>query len=315
MKTYLSKIEFGRLKKKLNLAPLFAKLKAKEDVLSIYSKVRGKNSFILHSSMEDKNLGRYSFIGFEPFLVIKSKNKGVSIHGRHYTGNPIKILKKKLSLFKSIRPKELPLFFGGAVGYFSYDMAHFFEKLPKTAVDDMEIPDMYFLFIDKSIIFDHLANELFIVVLGNDYEKSLDEISRIKKIIESKPKNNAQNKKIRCSQLKPNFKKIEYLRAIERVKEYIKAGDTFQVNLSQRLEAEITGDPLAVYKNLAKINPAPFSALMELDSFSIISSSPERLVRLENGIVSTRPIAGTRPRGKTKEEDLMLEKELLRSEK
>src|SRR3989338_4756945 len=314
MNTYPKKAAFERLKKKAKLIPIYAKLKPKENPLSIYSKVRGKNSFILHSSMKDKNLGRYSFIGFEPFLIIKSKNKDVSINGSHFTGNPIKILKKKLSLFNSIRPKELPLFFGGAVGYLSYEIAHFFEKLPKNAVDDLKVPDLYFLFADKSIIFDHSKNELFIVVLGNDYEKSLDEISRIKQIIENKPIK-ALNTKIKCSQLKSNFKKSEYIGAIEKVKGYIYAGDTFQVNLSQRMEAQISGDALAIFENLIKINPAPFSALMEFDNFSIISSSPERLVRLENGIVSTRPIAGTRPRGKTKEEDLRLEKELLDSEK
>ncbi len=314
MKTHPSKAAFDRLKKKFNLIPLFIRAKAEEDALSIFGKVRGKNSFILHSPMADKNLGRYSFMGFSPFLTIKSKNRDIFINGRHYAGNPIKILKKKLSLFKSVKNKGLPLFFGGAVGYFSYDIAHFFEKLPKAAVDDMEIPDMYFLFIDKSIIFDNLSNELLIAVLGNDYEKSLNEINRIKKIIEAKPKpSDKKDKKIKCSPLQSNFKKSEYIKSIEKVKEYIKAGDTFQVNLSQRMEAKISGDPLAIYENLTKINPAPFSAFMELDGFSIISSSPERLVRLENGIVSTRPIAGTRPRGNTKEEDIKLEKELLSS--
>src|SRR3989344_6327398 len=134
MVTYPKKSVFENLKKKAKLTPLFAKLKSDEDALSIYKKIRGKNSFILHSSMKDKTLGRHSFIGFEPFLTIRSKNHDIFINGRHHAGNPIKILKKKLSLFKSIRFKGLPLFFGGAVGYFSYETAHFFEKLPKTAV-------------------------------------------------------------------------------------------------------------------------------------------------------------------------------------
>lgn len=310
MTTYPKKPLFEKLKKKAKLIPLFEKLKFDEDLLSIYKKIRGKNSFILHSSMNDKILGRYSFIGFEPFLTIKSKDRDIFINGKHYNGNPIKILKKRISLFKSIRHKELPLFFGGAVGYFSYDISHFFEKLPKNAPDDLKIPDMYFLFINKSIIFDNLKNELFIVVLGNDYEKSLNKLIRIKKIIKGKAKKDMQGKKIQCSPLKSNFKKSEYLKSIEKIKEYIKAGDTFQVNLSQRMEAGISGDSLSIFENLIKINPSPFSALMEFGDFSIISSSPERLVRLENGIVSTRPIAGTRPRGKTPEEDLRLEKEL-----
>ncbi len=308
-----AKSVFNKLKKQANFVPLFTKFKANEDVLSIYSKVRGKNSFILHSSMADKSLGRYSFIGFDPFLTIKSKNKDVYINGKHIIGNPIKILKKKLSFFKSIRHKGLPLYFGGAVGYFSYETAHFFEKLPRAAKDDINSPDIYFSFFDKSIIYDHFRKEMIIVVLGNDYDKLPSRLLEIKNIItrELKP----IDKKIQCGALRSNFSKERYIEAINKIKEYIKAGDTFQVNLSQRLKAEISGDPLTVYKNLVKINPSPFSALLEFDDIKIISSSPERLVRLENGIINTRPIAGTRPRGKTRKEGLKLEKELLGSEK
>ena len=313
MAIYPAKSAFNKLKKQANLAPLFTKFKANEDALSIYSKVRGSNSFILHSSMSDKDLGRYSFIGFDPFLAIKSKNKNVFVNGRHFIGNPIKILKKKLSFFKSIRHDGLPLYFGGAVGYFSYDAAHFFEKLPRNAKDDINAADIYFSFFDKSVIYDHFKKEITIVALGNGYDELLCQLSKIKDKIMGKQK--PINKKIQCGALRSNFSKEGYISSIKKIKEYIRAGDTFQVNLSQRLEAEISGDPLALYNELVKINPSPVSALLEFDDISIISSSPERLVRLENGIVDTRPIAGTRPRGKTKEEDLKLEKELLGSEK
>lgn len=313
MAIYPKKSVFNKLKKQANLVPLLIKSRANKDALSIYSKIRGSNSFILHSSMADKSLGRYSFIGFDPYLTIKSKNKDVYINGKHIIGNPIKILKKKISLFKSIRHDGLPLYFGGAVGYFSYETANFFEKLPRAAKDDINAPDIYFSFFDKSIIYDHFKKEITIVVLGNDYDKLLSKLSEIKNNIMAKPK--PIDKKIQCEALRSNFSKLEYIAAINKIEDYIKAGDTFQVNLSQRLEAEISADPLTLYKNLAKINPSPFSALLEFDEIKIISSSPERLVRLENGIVNTRPIAGTRPRGKTKEEDLKLEKELLSSEK
>ena len=316
MKTYPSKIAFDMMKKRFNLVPLFVKFKAKGDVLSIYSKVRGKNSFILHSSMVDRNLGRYSFMGFNPFLAIKSKNKDVFINGAHFAGNPLKILKKKLSLFRSIRHKGLPLYFGGAAGYFSYETAHFFEKLPRTAKDDINAPDIYFSFFDESIIYDHFKKQIIIVALGNDYKQLLRRLLKMKERIAKKAKPiNKKNKKIKCGILRSNFSKKQYMGAINKIKEYIKAGDTFQVNLSQRFEIKASGDALALYKNLVKINPAPFSALLEFDGLSIISSSPERLIRLENGIVNTRPIAGTRQRGKTKEEDMKLERELLSSEK
>ena len=196
MAIYPTKQVFNNLKKQANLVPIFTKLKISEDALSIYSKVSGSNSFILHSSMADKNLGRYSFIGFNPFLTIKSKNKDVSINGRHLIGNPMKILKKKLSLFKSIRHDGLPLYFGGAVGYFSYETAHFFEKLPRNAKDDINAPDIYFSFFDKSIIFDHFKKEIIIVALGNDYDRLLSQLLEIKNTITGKPK--PIYKKIQC---------------------------------------------------------------------------------------------------------------------
>src|SRR3989338_1864965 len=186
MKTYPSKIAFDMMKKRFNLVPLFVKFKAKGDVLSIYSKVRGKNSFILHSSMVDRNLGRYSFMGFNPFLAIKSKNKDVFINGAHFAGNPLKILKKKLSLFRSIRHKGLPLYFGGAVGYFSYETAHFFEKLPRTSKDDINAPDIYFSFFDESIIYDRFKKEITIIALGNGYDELLIQLSEIKNRIRGK---------------------------------------------------------------------------------------------------------------------------------
>lgn len=313
---YPVKSTFNRLKAKFGMVPLFARLKVKEDILSIYKKFRGNNSFILHSSRVDKNLGRFSFIGFEPFLTIKSKGNDVFVGNKHVSGNPVDILKKKIDAIKSIRYKRLPMFFGGAVGYFAYGMANFFEKLPKTAIDDIKAPDLYFLFVDKSIAYDHVKKELYIIVLGKEYDELAKKIGEIKKIAKGKIKM-PQNPKarIRCGALRSNFRKPDYLKAILKVKDYIKAGDTFQVNLSQRFEAPIAGDPLAIYENLIKINPSPFSALLEFEDLKIIGSSPERLVKLENGNVITRPIAGTRPRGKTRKEDLRLEKELLSSHK
>ncbi|MEK6808217.1 MAG: aminodeoxychorismate synthase component I, partial [Nanoarchaeota archaeon] len=192
-------------------------------------------------------------------------------------------------------------------------IVHFFEKLPKTTKQDINSPDMYFLFIDKSVIYDHIKNELIIVVLGNNYDECMNEVMRISRRIFGKDK--SLNRKILCRGLSSNFTKDEYMNAILKVKEYISAGDTFQVNLSQRLKGIIEGDCLAIYERLAKINPAPFSALLEFPEIKIVCSSPERLVRLENNIVSTRPIAGTRARGETYKDDMSLENELKSSEK
>ena len=187
-KLYPTKSVFDSLKKKYNMIPLFTKLRINEDVLSIYKKLRGRNTFILHSSMADKELGRYSFIGFEPFLIIKSKGMRIFVNNRQFSGNPIRFLREKLSLYRGFRHNRLPLFFGGAVGYFSYNAAHFFEKLPTMAVDDMNLSDTYFMFIDKSLIYDHLREELFIVALGSDYGQLTQRISQIIKQIDVTPK-------------------------------------------------------------------------------------------------------------------------------
>ena len=316
-KIYPEREQFNILKEKFSLIPLYLKIKAEEEPLAIYKKFRGENSFILLSSLFDGKLGKYSYIGFEPFLVFKSKGSKITINGKVQEGNPFKILRQLIQKYKLNSPRgNLPLFYGGAVGYFAYDAVHFLEKIPNAKTDDINAPDIYFVFVNKSIIYDHEKNELTLVVLGNDYEKSTAELKAIaqrlsNKISDEKP----SNKEIQCKNLRFNFTKEQYINAIKKILHYISIGDTYQVNLSQRLEAEISGDALAIFENLIKINPSPFSAFLDFEDVKIISSSPERLIRLENGIASTRPIAGTRKRGKTPEEDKLLEEELRQNSK
>ncbi len=311
---YPTKEIFESQKKHYNMIPLCATLKAGGDVLDIYKKFRGENSFILHSATSDSKLGKYSFIGFEPFLVFKSKGNKISINGKTQEGNPFKVLRELIQRYKSPRG-NLPLFFGGAVGYFSYEVAHFFEKIPKARIDDIDVPDIYFVFVDKAIVYEHEKKEVSLIVLGNDYEKLSDELKSLTKRLSRKISVGEKDKDISRGNLRFNFSRQNYIKAIKKILNYIKIGDTYQVNLSQRTEAEVSGDAISIYENLIRINPSPFSALLEFEDVEIISSSPERLVRLENSVASTRPIAGTRRRGKTNKEDFVLENELKNSAK
>jgi len=274
-------------------------------------------SFFLDSGMDPEKLGKYSFIGFDPFLTFKSKNKNIEIieNGKMktYTGDPFEELKQILLLYKMDYPSELP-FLGGAVGYFGYDLCHHMEKLPRTAVDDINIPDCYFGLYDGTIIIDHQKNEVFISSLGiKDHEDII--ISQIENMIQNKNSPTIKQSQKKETQLKSNFKKEDYIKAIHKIKDYIRSGDIYQANMTQRFECELHKSPLELYKDLRDINPAPFASFLDFGEGQIVSSSPERFIEIKNNIIETRPIKGTRPRGKTPEEDIKNKEELLTSEK
>ncbi|AZR73192.1 aminodeoxychorismate synthase, component I [Anoxybacter fermentans] len=277
-------------------------------------------SFFLDSGMDHQKLGKYSFIGFEPFLVFKSKNDKMEIiedgEIKRFTGNPFMKLKELLSKYKMDYKTDLP-FIGGAVGYFAYDLCHHIERLPRTAVDDVNIPDCYLGFYDGIIVIDHTKNKVFVVSLGikNLPEKIVNEI--IDKIKEGEKKGIkiSLSKKSKSLKFKSNFTKEEYIKAINKVKDYIRAGDIYQANLTQRFECELQESPYELYAKLRNINPAPFASFIDFGDGYIISSSPERFIRIKDRVIETRPIKGTRPRGKTLKEDLKNREELLSSEK
>jgi para-aminobenzoate synthetase component 1 len=286
--------------------------------------------FFLDSRIDHNRLGRYSFVGSDPFLVFKSQGgknevrRGNSIE--LLKGNPFDILKNLLSKYRLITPPDLPPFMGGAVGYFAYDLKHFVEKLPSQSKDDTNIPLCYLAFYDTVIIFDHLKGEVWIASTGLPEESErlkrikaetrLDEfshkLSTIKKSITSSPPTLPKQGVI---ELKSNFTQEDYIRAILKAKEYIAAGDIYQVNLSQRFSARIATPPFALYKILRTLNPAPFAAYLNFGGITVISSSPERFLRISGRSVETRPIKGTRPRGGGKVEDERFKNELLKSTK
>lgn len=298
---------------------LIKKIDTKLDSFQIYTIFKDeKYSFILDSSMDKEKLGKYSFIGFNPFLVFKSKDKDITIIEDEkitkYTGNPFDKLKEIFANYKMDYKSEFP-FIGGAVGYFSYDLCHQIEKLPRLAIDDVNIADCYLGFYDNAIIIDHQKEQVYISALGikNNEDKSIEEI-------ENKIKNSGNieidiNKKVKNSKIKSNFTRDEYIKAIEKIRQYIKCGDIYQANMTRRFECEINEKPYDIYARLRHINPAPFSSFIDFEDGHIVSSSPERFVKIKDRYIETRPIKGTCPRGKDEIEDENNKKELLSSEK
>jgi len=300
---------------------LIKEVKTELNSFEIYSLFKDHSySFFLDSGMDYEKLGKYSFIGFDPFIVFKSKNENIEIIEKEkqqsLKGNPFLKLKELLSKYDMDYKCELP-FIGGVVGYLGYDLCHHIEKLPRTAVDDINIPDCFLGFYDGVIIIDHRENKVFTASLGikDEPEKIVDFI--IQKI------NASEDRKIDVSldyqqdkrEFKSNFTKENYIKALERLKNYIKAGDIYQANLTQRFECDIDISPYELYGKLRTINPAPFASFIDFGDGHIVSSSPERFIKITDRVIETRPIKGTRPRGKTPEEDIINREELLSSEK
>lgn len=278
-----------------------------KDPCQAYEKLRSLNSILLESQ---KN-GRYSYIALNPYMIFKSKKQRIEIIKGNKSilkkGNPLNELKRILNK-KIKREKRWPLFYSGCIGYLAYDIVHFFEKLPKTARDDLKLPDIYMIFPKNIIFFDHKKKLMKII------SKNKQDISNIiKKINSPKKENNLDsNSKIR---FKSNFTFKEYKKAVNKCKEYIKAGDSFQIKISQRFECKIKQDSFEIYKKLRKINPSPYAAYLYFDDCILVSCSPEHLVKVENKNIETRPIGGTYPRGKNSKEDKKILKNFLQDEK
>jgi para-aminobenzoate synthetase component 1 len=290
----------------------------------------GKNCFFLDSGMDPQKLGRYSFMGNDPFLMMSNRGDTITItqnDGRiDFKGNLFDALGKYLSIYRlDTKPLQTP-FTGGAVGYLSYDLCHMVERLPSTAVDDLQLPESHFGFYDLIVACDNLLNKTYIVSTGfpelDDNRRMKRAGERLKKLktrlgqvtvneADKKPSSNTSG--TGRVTIKSNFTHDAYLKAVAKARQYIIDGDIFEVNISQRFEAELVIPPYELYKRLRKINPAPFASYMEYDGVTIAGTSPERFLRVEGDWVETRPIKGTRARGKTPHDDRVRAKELLSS--
>jgi para-aminobenzoate synthetase component 1 len=286
-------------------------------------------SFFLDSGMDPGKLGRYSFMGSEPFLVLRSRGEQISLIRdgvkESRRGNPFDVVGELLATYSLDEcPAEIP-FVGGAVGYFSYDLCHFIERLPSTAVNDLNLPECYLAFYDTAIAFDHLAQKTYLVSTGfpelaenKRKQRAAEKLRELKSKILNKSSFSGELISVPVEEgivLKSNFSHQEYLKAVAMAREYICAGDIFQVNLSQRFEADLNITPYELYQRLRQINPAPFASYLDFDGVSVVSASPERFLKVHGDWVETRPIKGTRPRGRSMGEDEALAEELLSSAK
>jgi len=288
-------------------------------------------SFFLDSGMDAQRLGRYSFIGSDPFLVMTSRGNQVTLMRQDEPeteqGNPFDVLGRLLETYRlDSFPAPIP-FWGGAVGYLSYDLCHFVERLPSTAIDDLQLPESYFAFYDTILAFDNLESKAYIVSTGFPELGESRRLKRAKVRLEqikgwlsssspSIPEADFRSAEGKAKAvLKSNFTPEGYMKAVDRVREYIAAGDVFQVNISQRFETDLTVPPYELYRRLRQINPAPFASYLNFDEVTIVGASPERFLRVDGDWVETRPIKGTRPRGKDSVDDAILAEELTRSSK
>ncbi len=317
--------EFETRTEEGNLIPIYREVFVDtETPVSAYLKIGGRMSFLLESVEGGEKWGRYSFIGIHPRVVFRSKGRVVEIEERgrleRREGDPLDLLRDLLKGFKPVEVEGLPRFYGGAVGYLGYDMVRFFERLPEIAKRDIDTYDSFFIIPDTLLIFDNLNHKAKIVsnAYGGDREAYREAEERIEEVIRRlEGPLRPRERKVREGELrfKSNMERERFLKAVERAKGYIEEGDVVQVVLSQRFETDLQVDPFDIYRALRVINPSPYMFFLNLDDMYLIGSSPEILVRLEGRNIVTRPIAGTRPRGRDEEEDRRLEEELLNDPK
>ena len=268
------------------------------------------NSFILDSAMDKQKLGRYSFVSSKPFKVLKYKNS---------EENPLDEVSIELEKYKSINDTNLP-FIGGAVGYLSYDLGNYIENLPRTSVDDTNVYDLYFGLYDHVIVIDHLEEKTYIATPNLDIEKEKEIIVSIEKRIYEAEKHGIdkvcyEEKEVEATRLKSNFTKEEFKKSVQKIKEYIRQGDIYQANLTQRFSGKTSMSSYELYRDLRRYSPAPFGAFLNFNKIHVLSNSPERFIKCIDKKIETRPIKGTRPRGENPKEDLKLQEELRNSEK
>ena len=304
-----------------NLVPVYREINADlETPVSAYLKVaRPPYSFLLESVEGGERIARYSFIGTEPYDVIKTGP------GEEYgTVDPLTPVQEALDRMNPVELPDLQGFNGGAVGYISYDAVSYFERLPSPRPDPLGLPESVFMLTTTYLMFDHLRHKIRVVSharLDGDLERAyaeavgrIDELAgRLDSPLPARPR--GAPKEDGAGRAESNMSRQEYARAIERIIEYIYAGDCIQVVFSQRFSRVTRARPLDIYRALRGINPSPYMFYLELDGFQIVGASPEMLVRCEKGHLDYHPIAGTRRRGATPEEDAALDEELRASEK
>jgi len=330
-----------------NLIPIYRELPADlETPVSVYLKLQDEGpSFLLESVTGGERVARYSFIGVRPRALLSTVGDSVFVSGNGHERavpltddlDPLAVLKSEMTSFTPVQLSDLPRFSGGAVGFLGYDAVRRFERLPATSASHLDLPEAAFMLADTLVAFDHARQRLLIIAnarLQGDtraaYRRAtarIDEIvARLRAPISQPPENYAAEEEptqagANTIQFTSNFSQDQFETIVREAKDYIAAGDIFQVVLSQRLSGRTSASPFAIYRALRRLNPSPYMVFMRFPGglgappLHVIAASPEMHVRLENGVAEVRPIAGTRPRGASPAEDAALADELLADEK
>jgi anthranilate synthase component 1 len=323
---------FAELADNADLIPVYRQLVGDTlTPLAAYCRIQwGSSSFLFESVVGGEKIGRYSFLGSDPFLRVEAfGNEWIETDAngarRSNVSDPLSELNTLLAKYRAAHVPGLPRFCGGAVGYFGYDVIRYTERLPNAPLDDRKLPDLSFGLYDRMVIFDHVKKTIMVVAhaqlskFGGDREAAYEDASHRVDEICRQMQQGATDLQLTDIKVdvqvpgdwKSNFTQSEFEGIVERCKEYIKAGDAFQVVLSQRLHRETSARPIDIYRALRIVNPSPFMFLLRTPDVNLIGSSPEIMVRVEDGEVTIRPLAGTRPRGATPAEDAELAAELL----
>ena len=330
-----TKSEFEQLSKKGNTIPVYLDLTADcETPLGAYSKIRREGpAFLFESIVGGELISRFSFLGADPRKVFRVYETQTTIQHKDGTtetvdtpADPLKLIEAEMAQYQPVEMTGMPPFSGGAVGFVGHEFIHSIEPTVEKPTDNpLEVPILYYLITDSVLIFDHVRQVLSICVHAHTggvapaeaYYNATAEIERIYYQLERERRfgHRPVSEPGEVSVPEGNFTKVRFEAAVDKVKDYIRAGDVIQTVLSQRFEKEFKPDPIDLYRALRTVNPSPYMFLMEDPEFAVVGASPEVHVRLTGDQVEIRPIAGTRHRGKTESEDLALEQDLLADEK
>lgn len=316
-----------------DLVPVYRTLLADlETPVSVYMKLAeaGKPAFLLESVEGGEQVGRYSFIGVNPKGVLSVKDNIVTLtRDGHETKfaipegqDPLHVIKRQFQTVNPVPLEGLPRLVGGAVGFMSYDIVRYFERLPNTATDDLDVPTVAFMLPDTLVIFDHAKHQLIVLANAHNtdgnpdsaYDKAIQSIDQIVVALGQPLPQQSYMSHSNESLGDPisNVEQSVFEDSVRKAKEYIRNGDAFQIVGSQRFSRDTTATPLEIYRALRATNPSPYMFLLQFnEDLTLVGASPEMLVRLEDGVAYNRPLAGTRKRGKTEKEDLALEEDLL----
>jgi anthranilate synthase component 1 len=320
--------EFKQMAQMGNLIPVYQEILADtETPVSAYLKLKNDAySYLLESADGGKRWGRYSFIGCMPYLQAISRDSVMEIREGDKkkvlkaVANPLVVLRNLSKKFKAVTVKELPPFQGGLVGFFNYDLVRKWERLPDISSTDKMLPEAIFIACRHLIVFDHFTHLVKVVTFANlnkdadlktTYDRACQEVAQTAAKLQGPLPSVSQDDTFLLSDFKPNISKVDFEDAVRKAKDYIVAGDAIQIVLSQKFSGTVSGGDFTLYRNLRSVNPSPYMFYLNFGDSKLIGASPEILVRLTDGKIELRPIAGTRPRGRTPEEDQALEKDLM----